>query len=330
MDKIYRIDNDIKQEYLLTKPTATAQAESFVLRSVDDYEYMVNEKVYNLSIAETRELIYAAFHNTSLASITKNVSIVTTYIDFCIAKGAVSHMENRLKTFTSAEAKNFLSKQAIRNKYISEKRLKEYTKILYNPQDQLILNGVYYGMWGDNDLEELINLRISHVDKEHNLITLVKNDGRTRQISVSSNLIGIIEDCYECNEYIGNNGVDNVESGKKQKEFKVNKFEDFVLRKTGIKQCDKISYDVLKRRMFNFKIWLDNGFLTFNNLYQSGMMNMAKKIFLEKGELTNEDYADICIRYDYRENAELSYSLIDQLFQQYKDVMFEDDSERNV
>jgi site-specific recombinase XerD len=329
MDIVYKIDNDLKQEYLLTKPTGTAQSESFILRSVDDYESMVGEKVYNFSIAETRELIYASFNNSSIASITKNVSIVTSYVDFCIKSGVVSHMENRFKTFTSVEAKNFLSKQAIKNRYISEEMLKNYTHILYNPQDQLIFNAVYEGVWGDNDLEELVNLRMRDVNKEHNLLTLTKNDGRTRQILVSDNLIKLIEDAYECDEYIESNSIKSSNDYRKLKELQVNKVEDFVLRKTGKNEHDQITYHVLKRRMFNFKKWLDNEFLTFNNLYQSGMMNMAKKIFLEKGELTRDDYIDICIRYNYREDAEISYMLVDQLFQQYRSVLI-DDSEGNV
>ena len=43
MDIIFKRDNELKQEYLSTKPTATAKANTFVLRLADEYENLINK-----------------------------------------------------------------------------------------------------------------------------------------------------------------------------------------------------------------------------------------------------------------------------------------------
>jgi len=48
---IFSVENEIKQEYLSKKPTATAESDSFVLRSIDEYEQLIGKSVFNFSIS---------------------------------------------------------------------------------------------------------------------------------------------------------------------------------------------------------------------------------------------------------------------------------------
>ena len=129
MEMIFKVDNAIKQEYLDEKLSDTAKSDAFVLRAVDDFEYSIGKSVYNMDYAELNEMI-ARFKNSSVRSILKNVSIIKTYIDFCVGKNFVIHGENRLAMFTVKEAKNFVSKQALLNKIVSKETLEDYKNFI--------------------------------------------------------------------------------------------------------------------------------------------------------------------------------------------------------
>ena len=57
MENIFKVDNAIKQEYLDEKPTDTAKSDMFVLRAVDNYEYLIGQSVYNMTYSELNEII---------------------------------------------------------------------------------------------------------------------------------------------------------------------------------------------------------------------------------------------------------------------------------
>lgn len=132
MDFEFKVDSTIKKEFLENKPSATAKSNGFVLKLADEYEDITGKPIYNMTYAELKELIAVQFKNSSLATITKNVSILRKYIDFCIEKHLVSHMENRLTMFTRKEAREFVSKQAIEYRYTSREDLRKYQNMLIN------------------------------------------------------------------------------------------------------------------------------------------------------------------------------------------------------
>src|SRR5690606_29899631 len=134
MDFEFKVDAEVKREFLGNKPTATARSNGFILKLADEYEEIASKRIYNMTYAELKDLIAVQFKNY------------------------------RLAMFTRKEAREFVSKQAIEYRYISREDLRKYQNILINEQDVAILEVVYNGIRGRTEegatLEELINLQI--------------------------------------------------------------------------------------------------------------------------------------------------------------------------
>jgi len=329
MEMIFKVDNGIKQEYLDEKLIDTAKSDAFVLRELDNFEYSIGKSVFNMNYAELNEMI-ARFKNSSIKSILKNVSIIKTYIDFCVGKKFVLHGENRMAIFTIKEAKNFVSKQALLNKIISKEKLEEYKNLLYNPQDQLLLELPFIGVRGrtvkDCTMEEIINLTIDDVDEKNNILKLTQNDGKERYLEVEESTIDLIKDVYEQEFYVENNGMPtNNPRFSSPRELQINKVERYIFRVPSKDKMEIFNNSLLNSRMRKMQIFLDNKYLKYTSLYESGMLNMAKNIYKEKGEIAQEDYIFICNRYNYGSGDPKRYWInLRDLFNQYRELLKND------
>lgn len=329
MDIIFKRDNELKQEYLSTKPTATAKANTFVLRLADEYENLINKSIYNMNYSELYEMLLVRFKNSSVRTIIKNVSILKKYIDFCLDKKVVEHGENRLSVFTREEAKRIVHKQAMLNKYISREKLREYQNILYNEQDQLLIELPFIGVRGrtveNGTLEEIINLTMpTKKDEENNILTLVQNNGKSRRLDVKTSTMALIRNTYEQEVYVENNSqeTNNVRLSFQPRKIQINKVENYVLRVPGKNKYEKFTPNLLNSRMKRIQKYLDNPYLSFTSLYQSGMIQLAVDKYKENGVVTKEDYIEICIRFNYGSgNPEKYWFEVKDLFKQYKKLL---------
>jgi len=333
----FKVDSNIKEEYLNTKPTGTAESDTFVLRDFDNYENQIGKQVYNLSINELNEM-FATLKNSSKRGAGKNKSILVSYIDFCVSKKIVSHMENRAKYIN---ANDFVHRQALLNKFISKEKLREYSNLLYNEQDQLLLNLVYIGVKGrtteDGTMEEIINLEIKDINAHKNRLTLRQNDGKFRVLdNVDDSIIELIQETYNQEAYTENNGeITNnprIPDPRKSIINKTGEFSGHVFRIPGKNKFDKFTPTLLNSRMGKIKNIVDNKYLTWSSIYFSGMIQMAMDIQHEKGEVTDRDFDNICIRYNYGiENSEVNINedkkqsnywyVLKDLYYQYKDLL---------
>lgn len=327
MDIKFKVDSELKQEFLNMKPTATAYAESFVLRLADEFEYMIGKPIYNMSFDELDELIGTKFRNSSVKAVMKNVSILKTYIDFCIGKKVVVHGENRLATFTSKEAKKFVHRQALLNSFIDKETLALYEEMLYNEQDKLLLRLPYIGVKGraarEGSFEEIINLRIDDLDEVNKMLTLRQNDGKCRRIKVDTHTIELIKSTYNQEFYVENNGEEKSNpKNPEPRHLVINKFDNYVLRVPGTNKFEKFSPNLLNSRMTRIQKYVGNEYLSYTNLYNSGMVQMAIDIYKEKGEVTKEDFILICDRFKYgARNSERYWFFVRDLFEQYRDLL---------
>lgn len=329
MDIIFKRDNELKQEYLSTKPTVTAKANTFVLRLADEYENLINKSIYNMNYSELYEMLLVRFKNSSVRTIIKNVSILKKYIDFCLDKKVVEHGENRLSVFTREEAKRIVHKQAMLNKYISREKLREYQNILYNEQDQLLIELPFIGVRGrtveNGTLEEIINLTMPiKKDEENNTLTLVQNNGKSRRLDVKTSTMALIRNTYEQEVYVENNSqeTNNVRLSFQPRKIQINKVENYVLRVPGKNKYEKFTPNLLNSRMKRIQKYLDNPYLSFTSLYQSGMIQLAVDKYKENGVVTKEDYIEICIRFNYGSgNPEKYWFEVKDLFKQYKKLL---------
>lgn len=336
----FQVDSEIKQEYLQTKPTSTAESDAFVLRDFDNYEVQVEKQVYNLNISELNEM-FATLRNSSKRVAQKNKSILTNYIDFCVAKRIVNHMENRAKYI---DVEKFVSRQALLNKFIPREKVMEYSNRLYNEQDQLLLWLVNIGVRGrtteDGTMEEVINLTIDDVNFSEQTLTLWQN-GREkfRELhDVPDYILDLIRETYEEEFYIENNGeltnnprVPNPRKSiiNKTGESKTGETIDrHIFRIPGKNKFGKFTPALLNSRMIKIQKIVDNRYVTWSSLYFSGMLQMCMDIYKGKGEITDRDFDDVCVRFNYgiesieTEKKQSAYwHVLKDLFLQYKELL---------
>jgi integrase len=332
----FKVDNEIKQEYLDTKPTGTAESDAFVLRDFDNYEDQIGKQVYNLSIPELNEM-FATLRNSSKRGAGKNKSILVSYIDFCVSKKIVSHMGNRAKYI---DIEKFVSRQALLNKYIPREKVREYANLLYNSQDELLLWLLFIGVRGrtveEGTMEEVINLTIDDVNEEEKSLTLRQNDGKFRLLyNVPDCVIDLIKETFEQEFYTENNGeITNnprIPDPRKSIINKTGEYARYVFRTPGKNKFDIFTPSLLNSRMRKIQNVCDNKYLTYSSLYFSGMLQMCSDIYKEKGEVADRDFDDICIRFNYgipESKEDLSkkqsayWHVLKDLFNQYKDLLF--------
>lgn len=328
MHFIFEVDNDLKYEYLNSKPTNTAQTEMFVLRSADEYEKLINKEIYNMTYLELREMLAMQYKNSSIAVIIKNISILRGYIEFCINKKVVAHGENRMEVFTIDEAESLVHQQAIENKFITREKLREYQSILYNEQDKLLIELPFIGVRGrtvkGGTFEEIINLTMPNMsDEENNMLTLTQNNGKHRMFKVETSTMALVRSVYEQEVYVENNGepTNNIRIPY-PKEFKINKLGNYIFRIPGKNKLTKFATSTFYSRLRNFKIWLNNPYISYTSLYHAGMTQAAMDIYKENGVVTAEDFKNICIRYNYGAgHLDRYWFSVKDLFEQYKEFV---------
>lgn len=337
----FSVDNEIKQEYLNSKTTGTAESDTFVLREFDNYENQVSKSVYNLSIPELNEM-FAALRNTSKRGAGKNKSILVNYIDFCIAKRIVPHMENRARYI---EIEYFVNRQALLSKYIPRDKMIQYQNMLYNAQDQLILWLSYIGVRGrtieDATMEEIINLKIDDINEKENILILRQNDNESRVLNdVPSFIFDLIRETYEQEYYVENNGeITNNPRLPDPRKSIINKTGEsktgepinrYILRKPGKNKYEKFTPSLLNSRMRKIQKSVDNPYLTYSSLYFSGQIQLAFDIYKEKGEVTDRDFDDICVKFNYGVSLDKDLSgdkkshywyIVKDMFYQYKELL---------
>ncbi len=293
----FSVDSDVKQEYIDSKPENTAITIGITLAATDKYEAMIGKSVYDMNYGEIDELIKMQFPNSTANAVRKNISVLRSYIDFCIKRNLVIHGENRLLVFPSKDVMKYVNIRTMLNKFIDRETLNEYRSILFNNQDKLILELAYLGVGGKKH-EEISNLTIDDIDEEKNMIVLTTNDGEHRVLKVESSLIKLIKKTYEDDIYVANNGKD-MKSKNEPISFEVNNVKMYVLRVPGKKVFRRFTASTLSARMKCFKWWFGNPHLTYTSLRDSGMYQLAIDIRDEKGEITIDDFREICDKYNY-------------------------------
>lgn len=313
---LFKVDNEIKQDYLGNKTTSTAKSDVFVLRSADEYEDMIGKPIYNMDFLELKEMITMQFGNTSVNVVKKNISILGSYVDFCINQNVVNHGQNRFTAFTVQDMAGFVHKYALSQKYITKETMREYHNILYNEQDRLLIQLPYIGVRGRTikgaTFEEIINLQIDDLDEKNKLLTLTQNDGKHRIIDVDYFTMGLIQDTYERRVYVENNGQEI--TTRETRRIVVNNVGRYVLRTPGKKKMKKATSVLINVRMGRIQRYTDNPYLTVTTLYISGMLDRVFDIYKEKGEVTKNDYLEICLMYNY----EKYWNNIMSLFERYR------------
>ena len=148
-------------------------------------------------------------------------------------------------------------------------------------------------------------------------------EGKKRLLAVDLSTIGLIKQAYEQETYVENNGgkTNNIRISEPRK-MQINKVGNYVFRVPGQSKYEKFTVNLLGSRMNRYKQWFDNPYLTYTSLRDSGIIQTTMDVYEKKGEVTKEDYMDICDRFNYgTESSEGYWNVAKTMFEQYKEML---------
>jgi hypothetical protein len=296
---------ELKNVYLNTIDNeGTRDNIGYTFQKARELEEEKGKDVSQFNFDELGEL-WSSFRAKSFAAITTKVSIIVKYIDFCIEKGLADVNYNWAKMYFNEDGlRPYVSKVATNNRIISRETLEDIIDFCANAQDAVVFALLFEGVKGRpiqaSAFEEVRNLRMVDCNTNTNDIILRRDDGVTRVIQVSEKTMNLIADAFNQQEYIRKNG-----------EVISNKLKELELIETGYvlklgdigkntnSTDDRVSHQVILRRLKNITKAYGNSFLTPTNIYMSGMVDYAKTLQAEKGtDLDNNDYIHICEKYN--------------------------------
>lgn len=301
--KVFRLYNEeLKKAFLDTiKKENTRESKGYILQRAKPFEEEKGKDICEFNFVELGEL-WGFFRFPSVTMAFTVISIIAEYIDFCIEKGQSSINYNWAKSYYNLEGiKPFISKVAVKKKVITREGLDEIANFCANFQDSALFYARFEGLGGrakaENTFEEIRNLKMSDCNTETNYVIARQDNGETRLVKVSSETMDMFVKAYNQKVYYNNNG----QSLAKVKEGELIDSE-YIFKTSDVGRAikdgdNRVTPQLIRRRMKNITNKMGNKFLTASTILLSGMVDCAKQIKAEKGELTREDYEYICEKY---------------------------------
>lgn len=293
-------NSDLKKRFAETYPKGTQKTIYHVFLKTKEIEEILDKDLYNFSKNELENTL-GSFRAKSVLSLKSKHSFIVKYIEFCIDNNLLQTGINLAKTITVLE--NFVDKRAMEEKYITEEELYGIVdEFCENAQDAVCFMLLWEGVKGE-ELYELRSLKVNDVDFNNRKITVTNEKGDKRTITVSNKTTAIIKEALGQKEYIKTN-YDEVDLVSKTRKIIIT---DYVVRGSANSKDEILKYITIWQRINKIAKIYGNPYLTANNIYWSGIINMAKKIKGEKGKLTKEDYNKIAQKYGVEFKYEASY-----------------------
>lgn len=278
-------------------------AQSFFTDATKDiYEYALS-KSHNLEERWEKDLcefndveldiLFSDLQCKSLESVKTQFSIISNYITYCIQNGLSHQTVNFATGFTTKSLEKYVDRIWETKKTIDREDIYDIDMECENKQDSAPFIMAFEGIFGNN-LDEMINLKTSDINEltgevklERGIITIDKRSAK------------ILLQAAEETEYVKNNG-------KNLNKMKFTHYElmesEYVLK--NIKRVDmknQISPQSIRQRFAKIKDVWNNKYLTPTSVYNSGIIDYAKRYKEENNieELSIADYDHIGKRFGY-------------------------------
>lgn len=295
-DKNRMFNPDIKEEFLNTyENEETQRTIAYIFYKSKTTEEMLGKDLCEFNIYELEEALFCMNPLTKRASET-NGRFISLYIDWAISKGLLTSNINPLSTKSSEWFEQFVDKN--KKIYFSEQELNVMINDLINASDAVILRLLFEGA-GGYGLSELLNLTKNHI-KFDNVLELKDDREGVRRLKFSDECIRLVINALREKEYYLKNGL-----GERNDVFKLVENE-YVIR--PIQRRSKTTTDVadkhlIYRRIATIKEFFNLNYLTAKNIQRSGMIKMAKELFLRDGELRSKQFYEIAERFGLKKNT---------------------------
>jgi hypothetical protein len=252
---------------------ATKKHYTHIFQKLKYYEELFDKDLTLFSPNECDELL-KSYNRSSLQSVLVLISCFRKYLDFCNKDSF-----NYFATLDGEEnAKKFVNKDRLNQKYFTREEVLEFENLLINPQDAVLLELFYWGL----TKKEILNLKLDQVYE--NAIEL-----GNRFVPINPESYDLIIRALDQDEYTVSNGF--YSPFKKSPVMKINKTM-YVVRPFGSTKY-RLNMSALNTRLQKIKVYLGNPNVTSNSLRFSGMMNYLKSIEKPK----SNDYQQILEHY---------------------------------
>ena len=309
----FEVNADYKEEFLNTLKKSTRKFYSYILKLADEYEKEIGGKsLFDFSIEDRDELLVVKYKNKTISSFQATLSPLKKYVDWCISKNFVIHFQNRFAAILPKDYSQYVNIQATENSYIPKSKVRELEDGLVNYQDKLIIELLSWGVRGrtekGNTLEEFINLKVTDIQWDKKILYLTSNNGELRYLNVDDFTLDLLHKTIESTHYVFGNGYKGKKNDigtydKTEKGFVINKTE-YVFRVPGKNKFSKIDHQLIANRIQRIQEWVSAPYLNISSLWTSSMIDAAKVIKDEKGELTKEDYISLNEKFNYGSDGE--------------------------
>ncbi|CAH0143908.1 HNH endonuclease [Peribacillus sp. Bi134] len=241
-------------------------------------EQELGKDLYLFDLNELSELM------KKLAPKTRNSSNGIYYRLFHYIDFFKNIREDKSNPFLSVEpnwCKQFVDKT--HRKFFAEKELDEIIGKCVNAQDAVIFRLLFEGVFGQNDYNEILNLKKDDIDWDKRVLYLTDGENK-RTLEVSEKCIDLLSKAIEEKDYMLSNGDSTARSPTQPLIL-----NDYVIRGIARKAKEaRHSHLILRRIKKLFKEVFKYKNVTAKTLSQSGMMKAAVDISIEREIKINE------------------------------------------
>lgn len=290
-DKKY--NPEIKKEFMSEYQETTQSTILRIFKVSYQIEEDLNKDLYDFNREQIRRLLFLFAPKTEYSS-KNNISWIRTYINWSIDRGYLMGV-NPLVGIPSDWAAQFVG-TSLKQLWKEEEILKiTSSNRLENAQDAIVPTLRFYGVGGQEN-NEMLNLRKSGVLSSSNELKLYDSfTKKERTIKVPEHVIKLCEAALRETDYVKSNGSPSKDLKAKATARLVE--NDFVV-KSSVTRTDhtlEAEKNIVYRRfdMIKVKEEISEPNFTPNNIGYSGMLHMAKELYLEIGELGDAEYQQV-------------------------------------
>ena len=316
-------NQELKERFIdLQKNAGTKTFYRYVFQKSYNTEMALNKDIYQFNDQEINILRHS-YENGSMGAAQSIRSVLRQYLQFCVDNEYI-RINLLQDTFGCEELTPFINQHTQNKRIISRKEMEEICGYCENAQDAYVIVAPFEGLKGKWN-SEIINLQEKDIDWTKNELTLTTYEGDSRKIIVSDFFMDIIEKALKETVYIKNNG--ETASNIISKTFPIYK-TPYVMRPSARQCLGAVDQVNVLARLRKIRTFWGNPYLTTQSLYQSGMIDMAKKIKESNNgfELSKEDWECIAKQYGY--NAKY-WAKVKEKCEKMLDGNFDDEEKEN-
>lgn len=289
-DKFY--NEEIKQAFISNYGKGTQKILNRMFKVSQAMESDLNKDLYDFTRDQIRKLLFLYAPSTEYSS-RANATWVSRYIDWAIENGYVTGI-NPLNGVTSEWKSQFVVH--VNKRFWTYNEIKNILDKRANFQDGCIVSLLFNGVRGTGNAE-ITNLKASDIDKNNNTLTVKDEDGNTRTVSVDDECIKQCLGAVRESVYEKMNGTPSIDTKAPTTNLIDN---EFVVRASNTRtiHIDEAEKNIVHRRLAKIADEIGEQNFTPMNIVNSGMLHLARELYMTTGRLDKEEYELIFTKFN--------------------------------